>query len=301
MHKVIASIKGRRPKNVLVLWYSQTGHTKRNGQLIAHTWKKLGLNVTASEMREFKRKSLRDFDLVVIGAPVFYYDIPGYVKNWILSLPRLNETPVASFVTFGGPEGDQHNAACTILELLSERGGVPVGMETFMNMGTMPTVWSDEKVSENVWNNRHLPNEETYKKVRQYALFLVNQVKEGNGIEVEKRITLRRFSTTFDLIWWTKLAIKEHAIDKDKCTQCGRCVEKCPAEALDPVLNKVYRDRCVLCFGCINNCPEQAIIMRYRGKKLFGFRELLRRKNITIKEPEELQGTVKGDHRGAKT
>ena len=116
-------------------------------------------------MREFDQKSIVDFDLIVIGAPVFYYDIPGYVRDWIRSLPSIEWTSVASFVTYGGPEGDQHNAACTVIELLSEKGGVPVGMRTFMNMETVPTVWSDEYVSENVWNNRHLPNEETYKNV----------------------------------------------------------------------------------------------------------------------------------------
>jgi hypothetical protein len=31
--------------------------------------------------------------------------------------------------------------------------------------------------------------------------------------------------------------------------------------------------------------------MIYSGRKLFGFRELLRRKHLKIKEPEEFQGT----------
>ena len=52
-------------------------------------------------------------DLIVMGSPVFYYDVPGYVKNYIRSWPDLNRTPVAAYVTFGGPEGNQHNAAAT--------------------------------------------------------------------------------------------------------------------------------------------------------------------------------------------
>ncbi|RJQ84925.1 MAG: hypothetical protein C4519_03975 [Desulfobacteraceae bacterium] len=281
---------GREPRNVLSLWFSQTGHTERHGRLIAHTWEKMGFKVTGSEIREFTDKNLNDFDLILVGTPVFYYNIPEYVVKWINSLQHLNGTPVASFVTYGGPEGDQHNAASIILELLSEKGGMPVGMETFMNMGTMPTVWSEKKISENVWNNRFLPNEETYKRVRAYAGFLINQVKQNNLIEVDKKITLRRFATIFNPIFWTKMGIKKHAINKDQCIQCGTCANKCPAKAIDPLTYKVYQDRCVLCFGCINNCPQQAVIMVYNDKKLFGFRELLKRKNIMIKEPEEFQG-----------
>jgi len=280
---------GGEINRALVLWYSQTGHTKRNARLIAHVWEKRGLDVVASEVREFDQKSIVDFDLIVIGAPVFYYDIPGYVRDWIRSLPSIEGTLVASFVTYGGPEGDQHNAACTVLELLSEKGGVPVGMRTFMNMGTMPTVWSDEYVSENVWNNRHLPNEETYKNVRGYASFLIEQVKQGDDIRVEKKLTFRRLATFLSPIWWTKLTVSKHSVDKDKCIECGTCKSKCPVDAIDPFSGHVDKERCVLCFGCINNCPAQAIAMEYRGRKLFGFWELLRRKGVTIKEPEELQ------------
>ena len=290
--KILSAGKKRQPKDVLALWYSQTGHTERIGRLIAHVWKKLGLNVVASEIREFDKSSVKGFDLIVIGTPVFYYDIPGYVKRWIEALKTIEGTPVASFVTFGGPEGDQHNAASTTLELLSDKGGVPVGIQTFMNMGTMPTTWSDKHVKESVWNNRHLPDEATYKKARKYASHLIDQVKKGNHIEVNKKLTMRRFSTIFGPIWWTKRTIDKHAIDKDKCIKCGTCVKKCPVNAIDLSSQKINREACVLCFGCLNNCPVDAIDMVYRNRRLFGFFELLKRKNIRIKEPEELKKAV---------
>ena len=64
------------------------------------------------------KTKINEVDLIVIGAPVFYYDIPDYVKDFIQSLPDLKGIPVAAYVTFGGPEGNQHNAACSILENL---------------------------------------------------------------------------------------------------------------------------------------------------------------------------------------
>jgi ferredoxin/flavodoxin len=286
----IHAYKSKEPKNVLVLWFSQTGHTEIYGKLIGAVWEKMGLNVTCSEIREFYNKNLNEYDLVLIAAPVFNYDIPGYVKDCINSLKQLNEIPVASFVSYGGPEGDQHNAASIILELLSEKGGIPVGMATFMNMGAYPPVWDDNTISSpDLPGNKTLPDEETYNSVRAFAGFIIDQVGQGKRIEVDKHITLRRLATVINPIFWTKLAIKKHSIDKDTCIQCGTCKKKCPANAIDPSEYVVNRDRCVMCFGCINNCPQNAIIMTYSGRRLFGFKELLKRKNIKIKEPEELQ------------
>ena len=98
-------MKTREAENALVLWYSQTGYTERSGKLLAKTFENNGIKVVSSEIRNFDTKEIPNFDLIVIGSPVFYYDTPSYVKEWILSLPSLDGTPVASYVTFGGPEG----------------------------------------------------------------------------------------------------------------------------------------------------------------------------------------------------
>jgi ferredoxin/flavodoxin len=275
-------------KNALVLWFSQTGHTKRHAQLIAHVWKKKGLNVTAMDIRDFDRDTIPDFDLILMGTPVFYYDTPKYVKKWINTLPAISQIPVAAFVTYGGPLGDQHNAVCSILELLMSKGGVAVGLRTFMNMATYPLSWSNHAISKDILDNRHLPNEKTYALVRSYAESIIEQINLGYPIRVEKNFTLQRLSTLFTPVWWTKRLIKGECIDRKKCTQCGICEEKCPSNAIFPKTGQLIMERCVLCFGCINNCPAQAIIMEYKGRKLFGFWELLKRKHITIKEPKEL-------------
>lgn len=295
--------KGHVLKKAAVLWFSQTGHTQRHARLIAKVWKKKGLAVAASDIRDFDRKTITDYDLILLGTPVFYYDTPGYVKEWISALPPINQIPVAAFVTFGGPEGDQHNAVCTILELFSQKGGVPVGLRTFMNMATFPISWSNNAIAKNILDNRHLPDEKTYSEVRSYAESIIEQVNLGYAVPVQKRVTLRRLSTFFSPIWWTKRLIEQHSIDTEKCTKCGICEEKCPANAIFPEAGQVDWQRCVMCFGCLNNCPEQAVVMEYKGRKLFGFKELLKRKHITIKMPTELQKQTarQGTQRASKT
>ena len=57
------------PRTAAVIWYSQTG----NSELIAETFNKKGLNVTASDYRDFDRGSIGTYDLIVAGSPVYYY------------------------------------------------------------------------------------------------------------------------------------------------------------------------------------------------------------------------------------
>lgn len=282
------SMKTKRTGKALVLWFSQTGYTKRNGRLLANRLEKLGLNVTASEMREFEVKLMEEYDLIVIGSPVFYYDTPDFVKSWIASLPHLNGTAVAAYVTFGGPEGNQDNAVCSILESLAKRGGVPIGAKAFMNMSAYPLSWSENKVGKKTWMARHLPNEETYSRVRQYAVHLVDQINKGNETVFTRRLTIREASTWLGLIYWTKVFVSNHSIVEENCLGCGTCVEKCPADAIDQAAFQVDTDACVMCFGCVNNCPAQAIHMEYGGRRVIGYKDFMRMKNLMIKEPEEL-------------
>ena len=278
--------KGRPLERVLVLWYSQTGHTQRIGRLLGHVFQDMGFWTTASEIRDFNPRDMGEYDFIIIGTPVFYYDTPLYVKEWIGSSPDLHAIPVASFVTFGGPEGDQYNAASNILNLLSAKGGIPVGLDTFLNMGAFPLSWS----AEGVQKHKHLPDEDTFDQARNYARSLIERVQQEKIFKVDKKVTLRRLSTTFDLRYWTKLSIKNHSIDKETCINCGTCVEKCPVKAIDLGAYSVNTDVCVLCFGCINNCPAQAVVMEYKGERIYGFNEFLKRNNIIIKEPRELEG-----------
>jgi Fe-S-cluster-containing hydrogenase component 2 len=63
----------------------------------------------------------------------------------------------------------------------------------------------------------------------------------------------------------------------------------CPVGAIHPEKQFVDRDKCIACFGCLNNCPADAVVIEYRGKRLYGFPEYLKRRKITILEPAEFQ------------
>lgn len=293
----LETIRGRSPmrkgpvKQALVTWYSQTGMTERIGRLVAKRLEKSGATVFFDDMRSVDGARMKGMDLIVVGSPVFYYDTPDYVKRFIQTLPDLTGTPVAAYVTFGGPEGNQHNAACNILAALSDKGAVPVGLRSFMNMSTFPLAWSEKKVHHKTWMNRNLPDAHTYEEARRYAAHLVNQVASGTAFVAKRNLTLREMATWVHPIWWTKKLVSNHGIDQKVCIGCGLCEEKCPAGAIDIGAFTIDRHVCELCFGCINNCPVQAVTMNYNGERVFGYPEFMKRKKLSIIEPEEVQKT----------
>jgi len=291
----ISKIKAKVPmksniiRKATVVWYSQTGNTQKCGKVLAKTFENKGIMVSYGDMRNLDQTKITDADLIVIGAPVFYYDIPDYVKDFIQSLPDLKGAPVAAYVTFGGPEGNQHNAACSILEGLVEKYGVPVGLSAFMTISSYSLSFKVDGKDNEAEQNTILPDQNTYKKVREYAEFIKSEVEKGSTSVFKKTLTLREFSTYFGPEWWTKLFVDNHHIIEEKCVGCGTCVEKCPTNSIDLDTFSVNTDTCVLCFGCINNCEYQAVNMEYDNEKVMGFHEFLEKNNLKFELPVELR------------
>ncbi len=279
-------LKTRNPKKALVLWYSQTGQTRRYARLIGCILKDKGIAVDVRDMQEFDKNGLANYDLVVVGTPTFYYDTPANVADWLKTIPAISGTPVAAFVSFGGPEGNQHNASTHVLKLLTEKGGVPVGRDAFRNIPSYPTP---------KWNNpqqisgQHLPDAATYDQVRRFAATFMEKITRNEPISVGYEMALREGLRVLPLVWLNKKAISKHTGDAAKCIGCQTCVKKCPTKAINPSRQTVDRDKCLACFGCLNNCPVSAVVMEYRGERLYGFPEYLRRNKIVILEPSELK------------
>lgn len=280
-------LKTKDPKKALVLWYSQAGHTERNGRLIGETLKKLGLAITALDMRACDESSMAGYDLIIVGTPVYYLDVPSNVREWLSQIPAIEGIPVAAFSTFGGPGDNQYNTAWYVLGLLAEKGGVPAGIATFGNMSTFAPTWSLGN-DKRILKYKDRPNEEIYKQVREFARRVVTTVRGGILTDIPKEFYPADFLKGSIQVKFTKLMITRHAIDRSRCTKCGICAEKCPVGVISVSDYIIDRKGCIACMGCVNNCPVQAIDMAFLGKKVYGFNEFLKKNGIRIREPIEL-------------
>jgi ferredoxin len=276
------------PRHALVITYSQTGQTEIYGRLIAAVWKSAGLRAVTADVRSFNMATLPSFDLIMVGVPVFYWDVPSNVVGALSSAPRLGGVPVASFVTYGGDGGNQHNTAQRLLKLLWRRGGLPVGMETFGAVSTFAPTWSMGN-ERRILTFGHRPDEETYNRVRRYAAAVLGRAREGTAVSYRKEFFPADFLRGRPSVAFNKIMTGRHTIDASACTACGICEKKCPVGAIDLRTFTVDTKRCISCLGCINNCPAGAIDMTYLGKKVYGFSEFKKRHGIAVSLPAELR------------
>lgn len=284
-----AGLKTANPRRAAIVWYSQTGHTEGMGRLMAHVLRGEGLEVTESDYRQFDAATLPSFDFIILGSPVYYFRVPENLRRWISALPQIGGIPAAAYVTFGGAGSNQHNAAYELLECLSEKGAIPIRMGAFAHMSAFAPTWSTGR-SARILRYRDLPNEATFDAGRSFVREALSTVRSRGRVRIETEFSPWQTFKHMDWPWWTKLFVGKHGINREKCIQCGKCEAVCPAGAVSYRDYRVDRGRCILCVGCVNNCPTGAMEMTYTGSEVYGYLEFLRRNNITLRVPRELQG-----------
>jgi ferredoxin/flavodoxin len=272
------------PKKALVVWYGQTGHTRRMARLIGKVWEGEGLTVEVKDLRACDPASLADYDLLAAGCPVFYLDVPDNVQAWLRRVPPLRGAAAAAFNTYGdaGP-----NTAVRLLRGLAERGAVPVGVDAYQNMMSFPRAAGAVGSVERTLKARHLPNEATFNQARQFARTVVARVRGGQRVVPSLRWDFNELLREFPTQAVTKSQISTHRIDPARCIQCGLCVANCPVGTIALPPAPINRKACIVCMGCLNNCPADAVDIVFLHQKLQGFWAMLKQHGVVEKEPAE--------------
>ena len=277
-------MKKEKSRKALVIWYSQTGNTEKIGRSIASAWKKSGLEVDYGDYRDIDKGSLNSYDIIAAGTPVYYYQVPRNFREWLINIPRIDGIPVAAFVTFGGEGGNQHNTVCELTKLLTQKGGVATGTAEFSCMLSWSLTWPFLNTAHILKYSRK-PDAGTFSEAENFAVEILGKTASDEVSEISGKFSMLNIIKGNPSIGATKLLITGHGVNTGKCIRCGRCRRACTVNAINPEEGTVDTDKCIACLGCINNCPSGAVKMRFIGRKVYGYTELIRRNNITPAEP----------------
>ena len=249
--------------------FSGTGNTLLVAREVAAGLKEKGCRVTLHRMEEGAPASVAADHVVGLAFPMAFFSSYPLVLDFIEKLPRGAGQQL--FVT-ASMAGTGMGAEAEFRSLISAKGYKPAAFACFL----MPSNYNNKVMP--VKKNEALVAAAKENARRFAADFVDGRAEWGFGIPllssfwhwfVASGKAMRLFYKMFPL-----------EIDNEKCVKCMRCLENCPAGAIDKNIESLFinRAKCQNCQRCIGFCPAGAIVVpgkpaaQYRAMEFEDFR-----------------------------
>lgn len=241
----------------IIVYFSQGGTTSRVAEAIASGLQLAEYKVDMYNIKDGSTPEIRDYDILGIGSPVYYYRPPFNVMDYLNGLPDLNGISAFVFVLYSTYQGD---TSTTIRRILTHKGAREVGYfhcrgdDSFLGYLKMGYLFSPghpvkeelaqardfgRKLGANVAGEHYVKPEDDRPPAAVYRMerFLLNQW-------MCKTIYSRFFTA-----------------DEKKCNRCGLCIKLCPTKNLteDERGYPRWGHDCMACLTCELKCPEDAV------------------------------------------
>ena len=245
-------------KTAFVAYCSPAGSTRHVAEVIRASLEENSVTVhtldlgTAADPGPFvdQLKTAGEGGCLFVGSPVYRDVAVPPVMAFLNQLPSVADLSAVPFVTWGGATSGL--ALWQMGQVLNGKGFRLAGAAKVLGVHSM--MWTDESPvgqghpdADDDRQIRNLVDRLTTANASSLSLDALDCLSADDSGEVKKKL---------DNPWQNV----PKAIDEEKCTQCGTCVEVCPvgAVALDPL--PVFDAKCFDCFNCVRECPESAIV-----------------------------------------
>jgi len=245
---------GANPLKILIICFSQTGNTRKIAACIQQGILEATGTCQLCDLKTATQIDLSAFDLVGLGCPVFYYQEPLNVRDFISQLPELRGKKWFLFCTHGTIMGNIFHAMTTQLK---NKGVVVIGYHD-----TYADVWMPFYPHPH-YTTGH-PDNQDFKEAQAFGHEIVKRRAcydaADTGVQPEAipdewaqnaaLFTPQRMPKMFPPL----------NIDMDTCTQCQLCEAECPVDGIDVTASPPrLQTPCIYCWRCVNICPEKAI------------------------------------------
>lgn len=231
-----------------LVYFTGTGGTARIADAFEKAFLERSINVHRTELNG-KNQPVDIRDLLMVVFPVYAFNAPKPIDQWIEEAPQGQGRPAAVISVSGGGEVSP-NTACrmsTIHRL--ERKGYTVVYEKMFVMPSNFLVKYDDSLCAMV-------------------LRVAPRNAEKAVTEILAGLRLRSYPYGID-----RLASRLGNLEKiggkyfgknlksnEKCENCGWCSQNCPTGNITIVNEKItFGDTCVICLRCVYGCPKKAI------------------------------------------
>jgi len=237
----------------LIMYFSQTGNTRTIAESIRHGILDVTDHCDITTINDIEKTSLPTYDLIGIGAPVFFYKEPFNVRDFIETLPEQDGRHWFIFCSHGNIVG---NFFPSMIQLLDNKRATVIACHNSYANITVPFYPRPSYTSGH-------PDSHDLEQARAFGKFVAQRSPEiknqaGSLYSLTYPVSSEEWLEEGKIL--TKEFLKEnlpkHNFNAETCIQCYECEENCPVQGIDIKIDPPrLQDPCIFCWRCINICP----------------------------------------------
>ncbi len=238
-------------KDILILYYSGVGNTKRIAYYISDNLS-LKNDVEIYSIEELKDYNIiNEYKALVIGFPTIHTSPAKPILEFLDKLLPLNNPKAAYVFTTCGLYSA--NTIRIFDKLCVKKNIIPIINRSYkcpatdgMLLAPFMKYWFSYK--NNLWEQITADCFEFVKHLKGQPKAVIPKIKLYSILNYPNKVLGHKFP----------LKVYMH---KEKCVNCGLCVSNCPVRAIkmNDNLVKINRALCINCYRCIHNCPKKAL------------------------------------------
>jgi ferredoxin len=261
----------------IVIYYSQTGNTKKLAQAIHTGLSELSEQCDIARLQDVDTEDLTKYDLIGLGAPVWHRREPIHVMNFIeYTMNSVEGKHSFAFCTHGLLPG---RFLARVVPLMAQRGLIVIGWNNWYCSVTMPEkpkpYFTDGHPDEIDLNEAKSFGREmakrsmkiytgedqlipTLPKGRDY-----DELYPGRGnswqLSNNRRQEVPENTEQLEMLGLRSFDFK---FNREKCLypNCTLCIDNCPTNSINMSASPpIIRKRCDRCWFCEQICPQGAI------------------------------------------
>ena len=241
----------------LIFYFSKGGTTEKVAKSIAEGLIGSECQVDLCNIKDSGLPDIKGYDLLGIGAPVYYYRLPSNVIDTLKSLPDLGGMPYFTFLLHGTYRFDTD---VTINKILSSKNAYQVGFYHCYGEG-----YFIGYLKRGVLFSPNHPTLNELEQAEKFGKVVMTNFKNNKLVEPDneqKPSFIYRFERFTTNQWLSKnLLSKTLKVNRNKCKPCGICIKECPTNNISEDADgyPVWGSNCLVCLYCELKCPKEAI------------------------------------------
>ncbi|WP_161569248.1 EFR1 family ferrodoxin [Candidatus Oscillochloris fontis] len=252
--------------NITLIYFSQTGNTRRVAQAMAEVFRGAGHTTRLVSLKKASAQDVVACDLLGIGTPCFSSQAPTPIKTFLQNLPMLHKKRAFVFATSGGAPG---RVLYDLAHLLQRKAVDVVGGVLVRGVSHHPAPCLYGRMPDR-------PNAEDLAHAQHFATAVMEHVAANRPgpIAVNRPDVLTPGRGFYDLVAaistdaFLRRTLPEPNVDPALCTQCQWCVYECPTHTISLQPYPTLGDACIRCYRCLNGCPQHAFRADWRVSNL---------------------------------